>query len=188
MHKPLKLTEDEQWQAVKNRDAAYDGQFFFAVRTTGIVCRPGCRAKTPLKKNVTFFSDCGQAIQSGFRPCKLCRPDLKVYDPNQELVDCAKEILNNCGKIVEMSAIAKSLGVRVDYLSKVFREHTGNSLGFYLSARRIERAKEMLDETDLDVLEVALESGFRSLSNFYTCFKEHVGCTPRSYRNRRGEK
>ena len=71
----LHITDDERWQSVLDRDARADGQFVFAVQTTGIFCRPSCRAKHALRKNVSFFADAEQAQAAGFRPCKRCRPD-----------------------------------------------------------------------------------------------------------------
>lgn len=67
MKKPL-LTDDECWQRVLARDASADGRFVFAVQTTGIFCRPSCRSKRALRKNVRFFATAPQALAAGFRP------------------------------------------------------------------------------------------------------------------------
>ena len=69
------LTDEDRWQAVLVRDPRADNQFVFAVQTTGIYCRPSCRARHALRKNVCFYPDAHQAAQAGFRPCKRCRPD-----------------------------------------------------------------------------------------------------------------
>ena len=69
------LTDEDRWQAVLARDPRADNQFVFAVQTTGIYCRPSCRARHALRKNVCFYPDAHQAAQAGFRPCKRCRPD-----------------------------------------------------------------------------------------------------------------
>jgi AraC family transcriptional regulator of adaptative response/methylated-DNA-[protein]-cysteine methyltransferase len=75
MKKPTLINDDQRWQAVQARDTAADGQFVFAVQTTGIFCRPSCRARHALRQNVRFYADADTAIQAGFRPCKRCRPD-----------------------------------------------------------------------------------------------------------------
>ena len=75
MKNRLRITDDDRWQSVLARDADADGHFVFAVQTTGIFCRPSCRAKHALRKNVCFFSDAQQAQAAGFRPCKRCQPD-----------------------------------------------------------------------------------------------------------------
>ena len=72
MNNLQRVTDKDRWQSVLQRDADADGQFVFAVQTTGIFCRPSCRAKHALRKNVRFFADAGQALAAGFRPCKRC--------------------------------------------------------------------------------------------------------------------
>ena len=71
-----KVDEQEKMQAVQKRDRSYDGKFVFGVKTTKIVCRPGCPAKIPLKKNVVFFDRVEEAIERGYRHCKICKPEL----------------------------------------------------------------------------------------------------------------
>lgn len=78
-------TDDRRWQAVCERDTRADGQFVFAVLTTGICCRPSCRSRRARRENVRFFADVAAAVAAGFRPCKRCQPD-KDY-PQQQRVD-----------------------------------------------------------------------------------------------------
>ena len=68
------LTEDEKWLAVVNRDPKYDGLFFCCVKTTKIYCKPSCKSRTPLRRNVLFSENASQAVELGFRACKRCRP------------------------------------------------------------------------------------------------------------------
>ena len=84
--------EEERWQAVKRRDPAFDGEFLFAVRTTGIYCRPSCASRPAKRENVTFFETGAQAEKAGYRACKRCRPDkLAAPDPQIEAVKRACE-------------------------------------------------------------------------------------------------
>lgn len=69
------LTDDQRWQSVLARDPNADGEFVFAVRTTGIFCRPSCRARHALRENVSFYANASEALAAGFRPCKRCQPD-----------------------------------------------------------------------------------------------------------------
>jgi AraC family transcriptional regulator of adaptative response/methylated-DNA-[protein]-cysteine methyltransferase len=78
------LTDDQCWQAVCARDASHDGHFVFAVRTTGIFCRPSCRSRRPLRENVGFYPDADTAQAAGFRPCKRCQPERA--DPQQQRI------------------------------------------------------------------------------------------------------
>ena len=70
----MKLTDDEMWEAVINCAPALDGQFFYAVKTVGVYCRPSCKSRTPLRKNVLYFETGEDARNAGFSPCKRCRP------------------------------------------------------------------------------------------------------------------
>ncbi len=72
---PTASNDDARWQAVQRRDRAADGSFFYAVRTTGVYCRPSCAGRLPLRKNVEFHASCAEAERAGFRACKRCRPN-----------------------------------------------------------------------------------------------------------------
>ena len=75
MKNATRLTDDQRWQSVLARDPNADGEFVFAVLTTGIFCRPSCRARHALRENVSFYTDASEALAAGFRPCKRCQPD-----------------------------------------------------------------------------------------------------------------
>lgn len=70
------MNEQEKVRAIQNRDSSYDGKFIFGVKTTKIICRPGCPARVPLEKNIVFFDTMAKAIEKGYRFCKRCRPEL----------------------------------------------------------------------------------------------------------------
>src|SRR5262245_38643593 len=69
------LNADERWEAVRHRDPAADGTFYYSVRTTGVYCRPSCAARLARRENVAFHLSCEDAERAGFRPCKRCRPN-----------------------------------------------------------------------------------------------------------------
>src|SRR6195256_6650897 len=69
------------YEAVQRRDPALDGAVFVAVKTTGIYCRPVCRARTPLARNVRFYRSAASAEHAGFRPCLRCRPETAPFCP-----------------------------------------------------------------------------------------------------------
>src|ERR1700678_2550091 len=84
---PKPARDEERWQAVKSRDSAFDGKFFFAARTTGIYCRPSCASRAAKRENVSFFETGAQAEKAGYRACKRCRPDKPgAPDPQMEAV------------------------------------------------------------------------------------------------------
>ncbi len=66
---------DEEWQAIVENEASYDGTFYYAVKTTGIFCRPSCKSRAPKKENVLLFRNANEALSEGVRPCKRCKPN-----------------------------------------------------------------------------------------------------------------
>lgn len=185
MRKENGLIEEEWWNAVISCDKNYDGLFYYAVKTTGIFCRPSCRAKAPLKKNTLFFNNVNDAVKEGFRPCKLCRPDMREcnYEPNKELVEKVKEWLNiSYNKSLNLKETTKNFGISLSHLTRLFKEYYGMTPNEYIVQIRINKSIQLLSESNLDILEIAYEVGFKSLSSFYKYFKEQVGCRPKEYR------
>ena len=88
------MTADEMYEAVINNDDNYDGLFFYVVLSTGIFCSPSCQSKKPLRENVRFFQNAGEAIEDGFRPCKRCRSDLLTYQPMKDIAETIKQHLD----------------------------------------------------------------------------------------------
>ena len=84
-----KLTFQEKYKVIGRKDSSYEGVFITAVRTTGIFCRPSCRARKPKSENVVFYDTVQEALQNGFRPCKVCRPMEKLH----ETPDYVKKII-----------------------------------------------------------------------------------------------
>ncbi|WP_371367350.1 Bifunctional transcriptional activator/DNA repair enzyme AdaA [Sporomusa rhizae] len=183
MKEPMLVSDDEKWKAVISNDQAYDGLFFYAVKTTGVFCRPSCKAKRPARENVVFFTTANSAANSGFRPCKLCRPDMVSYAPNAQLVEKAKEMLQQVyNKPFDFSAMACQMGVSSSHLSRLFKQHTGVTPRQYILRIRIDKACALLRQTNAGILEIAYHTGFQSLSNFHRYFKEQTGISPKKYR------
>ena len=92
----------EQWLAIKNRDKSWDGCFYYGMKTTKTVCKPSCRKRTGNPKNIVIFSSVREALEQGYHPCKLCRPELTDWSGSKnELVAAAKkqiEELNSEGR------------------------------------------------------------------------------------------
>ena len=187
MKEYLPISDSEKWQAVVSCDKSYDGLFFYGVKTTGIFCRPSCRAKTPARENVVFLANAKSAVDAGFRPCKKCHPDKTVFEPDLELVKKAKEILDsNYDSTTDLRNISKQLGVSTNHLARLFKKQLGLTPTQYITELRVGKAAELLGQADASVLEIAYTTGFRSLSNFYKCFKEQTGHTPKEYRKNGG--
>jgi len=178
------LAEDTLWQATVNNDRDYDGRFFYAVRTTRIVCRPSCRSKPPCRENVEYFANIEEAVQHGYRPCKRCRPDFAApYQPEQEMVDKVCALLT---KEYANPAILEELPARVGlskfHLGRLFKAATRQTPKEFLQTIRLEKARELLAVSNLSGIQVCYEAGFNSLSDFYALFRTASGLSPREYR------
>ncbi|MDJ0835771.1 MAG: AlkA N-terminal domain-containing protein [Acidobacteriota bacterium] len=168
------------------RDRRFDGLFFTAVKTTGIYCRPVCPAKPPKEENVTYFQTAAGAAEAGFRPCLRCRPESAPGTPvwlgTESTVSRALRLIHagalNTGSVDDL---ADRLGITARYLRGLFARHLGASPLAFAQTQRFHFAKQLLNETDLPITQIALASGFGSIRRFNTVFKEAYGKPPRAY-------
>lgn len=178
------MTDDARWRAVVACDPSAEGLFYYGVKTTGIVCRPSCASKTPLRRNVSFFDSVDEAVQDGFRPCKRCRPELHGYDPGRDLVGQVKLACeHHYADAVMLKGALAGFGVSRNHLMRLFRQHEGCTQTQYLARVQVENAQRLLRETPDDILGISLACGFESLSSFYRRFKDITGTTPMHYRD-----
>lgn len=182
------------YQALLARDARFDGQFFTAVKTTGIYCRPVCKVRTPLAKNCVFFASAARAEASGFRPCLRCRPELapaarphwSTQDASQILAAQAKQLLDRAEAITDgplrMTELAARLGVSDRHLRRILAQHLGVTPSQYRQTRRLLLAKQLLCDTTLPIGRIAQLSGFVSQRRFNAVFSDHYHLTPSACR------
>lgn len=179
------LDDMQKWMAFKDNDKSFDGLFFACVKTTKIFCRPSCRAKTPKRENVLFSDTAQEARQRGFRPCKICRPDQIEYDPQKELAgEIRRHIAQSDISQKDILPDPKEIGVSKSRMQAVFKQVYGMTVFAYKNSLRIEHAKAQLLKTEDKVCDIALASGFMSLSCFYTAFQKGAGMPPQEYRKR----
>ena len=179
----MNLNHDACYSAIQVRDARYDGRFFTAVKTTRIYCRPVCPARTPLSKNVTFFSTAAAAQEAGFHPCLRCRPETAPeVGPGHELPPTVARALQRIelGALDEtgVDALAQRLGVGERQLRRQFRQHLGASPVAFAQTRRVLLAKQLIHETQLPMAEIAFASGFGSIRRFNEVFLDLFGRAP----------
>ena len=163
-------------KALAERDAAYAGLFFVAVKTTGIFCRVGCPARTPKPENVQFFPTVKDALDAGFRPCKVCRPLERIGETPPEFRALLEEIHSQPGLRISARGLLER-GIQPDALRRWFKKHHGITFHAYQRYVKIGRAVEQL-KSGVAVTDVALES-YDSLSGFQESFKQAVGLSPR---------
>ena len=164
------------YQALLNRDSQLEGIFYFGVKTTGIFCRPGCSARNPKKENVDYFASVQNALESGYRPCKICSPLEKPGQAPRWL----KHLLDEVHASPETSFKDEDLRARhiePTRLRRWFQKHHGITFHAYIKALRINRAFEKMKNHG-DVTSTAFDSGYDSLSGFHAAFKSVAGISP----------
>jgi AraC family transcriptional regulator of adaptative response / DNA-3-methyladenine glycosylase II len=183
----------EIYERMSRRDGRLDGVVFVGVRTTGIYCRPVCRARLPRIENVQFFASAAAAEARGFRPCLRCRPETAPFSPawsgTRSTVQRALKLIDagalDHGSLKDLAA---RLGVGVRHLSRLFAQHVDASPLQVAKTLRIQRAKRLLAETDLPVAEIAQASGFSSARRMSDAFSAVYGRSPSSFRTDRTTK
>ncbi|EDY16135.1 transcriptional regulator, AraC family [Chthoniobacter flavus Ellin428] len=177
------------YRAVKARDVRYDGRFFTCVKTTGIYCRPICPARPPKLENCTFVPTAAAAQEAGFRPCLRCRPesspDLDAWRGTSATVSRALKMIEG-GALDEedVASLAERLAIGERQLRRLFQRHIGAAPVTVAQTRRVLLAKQLLHQTDLSMIEVALASGFGSVRRFNETFQMLYQRPPSELRRR----
>ena len=180
---PLLLT-DARWAALASRDDRQDGAFVYAVRTTGVYCRPSCAARTPRRENVVLFAGPKAAQTSGFRACLRCCPNEKRTA--EATVARARALLDarlnaDPEDRVTLAELGEAVGWSAGHLQRTFTRIVGLSPRAYTDALRVKRAKAALRQGDT-VLAATFEGGFGSGKALYERADDALGMTPGSYR------
>lgn len=169
--------------ARRSRDPRFDGQFFTAVRTTGIYCRPVCPAPAPKSENVRYYATAAAAEAAGYRPCLRCRPELAPAEGTwrrgeSTLARALQGIEQGALEQAGVPALAARLGIGERQLRRLFVEELGVSPLQIESTRRLLFAKQLLSDTALPVTEIALAAGYASLRRFNAAFLAAYGLAP----------
>jgi AraC family transcriptional regulator of adaptative response/methylated-DNA-[protein]-cysteine methyltransferase len=178
------MQEAAMWQAVVERNRAYDGEFVFAVRTTGVYCRPSCPARRPRRENVRFFERPAQAEAAGFRPCQRCHPDQATPpEPNLALMQAVcRAIVEQGQRPPTLEELGRQFGMSPFHLQRTFKRIVGVTPKQYAAAHRAEQLKRQLKEK-ATVTEAIYEAGYSSGSSAYGEATAHLGMTPAAYRS-----
>ncbi|MFG3246515.1 DNA-3-methyladenine glycosylase 2 family protein [Streptomyces sp. NPDC048187] len=179
--------DDGRYEAVRSRDARFDGAFFFAVETTGIYCRPSCPAITPRRHNVRFFATAAAAQGSGFRACRRCRPDAVPgsadWNVRADVVGRAMRLIGD--GVVDREGVAGLAG-RLGYSARQVQRQLTAEVGAgpvaLARAQRAHTARVLLQTTGLPVTEIAFASGFASVRQFNDTIRAVYASTPTELR------
>lgn len=169
------------------RDARFDGKFFIAVLSTGIYCRPICRARTSKESNVRYFPSAAAAAEAGFRPCLRCRPECSPGTPawagTRNTVSRALQLIGENGlNGGGVEALAGRLGIGSRHLRRLFLKHLGATPIAVAQTHRLHFAKKLIDETTLPMTQLALASGFGCVRRFNAAIRKTYHRTPTQVR------
>lgn len=176
--------ETTYWDAVQGRDQTYDGVFVYAVRTTGVYCRPTCPSRRPNRENVEFFTQMDEAETAGYRPCQRCHPRSeggKVEPMNDLIVEVCRFLEEPHESLPTLDDMAARFNVSPFHLQRTFKRIVGVSPRQYADAHRRDRVKSQLKQ-GVSVTDAVYEAGYGGSSSFYEGASAALGMTPVTYR------
>ena len=178
---PVFETNDQRWNALVQRNRQADGAFFYAVKTTGVYCRPHCSARRPNRHNVEFFLTCADAENAGYRACRRCHPQ-RLSNPSSipETMARACRIIEEAEESLPLAALAATVGFSPFHFQRLFKETVGVTPKAYAMAHRARRFQESLRE-EQSVTQAMYKAGFGSSSRCYENAADHLGMTPAEY-------
>jgi AraC family transcriptional regulator of adaptative response/methylated-DNA-[protein]-cysteine methyltransferase len=179
---PAVMSNPELWHAVLERDASRDGSFVFAVRSTGIYCRPSCPARRPKPEQVRFFPLPEAAEQAGFRACKRCHPRrARVNDPQVELVRRVCHILDeHDAETATLETLSAATGANRHHLQRTFKHLMGITPRQYAESRKLARFKAGV-KNGASVTDAIYDAGYGSSRGLYEKSSSQLGMTPATY-------
>ncbi|MDI7861787.1 bifunctional DNA-binding transcriptional regulator/O6-methylguanine-DNA methyltransferase Ada [Rhizobiaceae bacterium n13] len=179
----LPATEDRWWQAIAERDAAFDGQFVFSVRTTGVYCRPSCPARHAKPENISFHLTCEAAEAAGFRACRRCYPNAaSLAQKHAATIAKACRSIEDAEELPLLDELAQEAGMSPFHFHRLFKAATGVTPKAYGIAKRAERVRSGLADSRSSVTSAIYDAGFNSSSRFYEKSHAVLGMTPTDYR------
>ncbi len=175
--------DDERWEAVCRRDRAADGALYYAVRTTGVYCRPSCSSRQPRRENVEFHATPAAAEAAGFRPCKRCKPTAQgLAERHAAVVAKACRLIEQAEELPSLDDLARGAGLSPFHFHRVFKSVTGVTPKAYAAAHRGKRVRDELAHSD-SVTSAIYGAGFNSNARFYESSDDLLGMTPSEFRD-----
>ena len=173
---------DPRWTAVVTRDRQSDGEFVYAVRTTGVYCRPSCGSRTARPENVEFHATAAEAERAGFRACKRCRPnDTTRGSVQSALIADLCRYIESADEAPTLDKLARRAGVSAYHLHRLFKAATGVTPRQYAEAHRARRVRTELGVRQT-VTDAIYGAGFNSSGRFYGQAVALLGMTPTRFR------
>jgi AraC family transcriptional regulator of adaptative response/methylated-DNA-[protein]-cysteine methyltransferase len=177
------VTDEARWEAVRNRDAAADDRFVYAVKTTGVYARPSSSARLPKRENVVFFDDARAAEAAGYRPSRRAAADQTLAATQRvDTVAAACRLIEQSETAPSLEELASRAGMSTFHFHRVFKAETGLTPKAYANASRARRLREELGEPGT-ITDAIYGAGFNSNSRFYEASDAMLGMRPRDYRD-----
>ena len=176
---------DPRWQDVRARNGAADGRFVYAVRSTGIFCRPSCSSRQPKPENVCFFDQPADAEAAGFRACLRCKPAAADQPGHGMLMAELCQWIASADDEPTLAQLAERAGMSPYHLQRVFKAVVGVSPKAYAQARRRQRLQASLSQAPAEaprVIDAIFDAGFASTAQLYRDSRAVLGMTPQQYR------
>jgi len=177
------LQEAALWRAVLDRDASYDGVFYYGVTTTGIYCRPQCPCRKPRRENAVLSFSRQALEQAGYRPCRRCRPDRQGHGDEADAMVRLCRYIEEADGIPSLAELADMASMSESAVSRMFKNSLGITPRDYADAKRTERFRAAL-RRGAGVLDAAYDSGYGSASRVYENANGRLGMTPKKYQKR----
>ena len=171
---------DQQWTQVLARDSKADGLFVYAVKSTGVFCRPSCPSRRPRREMVEFFASAAQAQQAGYRECRRCTPTQRSVQAEKVEAAC-RYIDGNLETTISLSSLARRVGMSPFYFQRMFKRALGISPRQYQQARRAKKFKSAL-QSEARITDAVYEAGYSSSSRAYENIPAQLGMTPTAFR------
>ena len=172
----MTLTFEEKYQAILTKDASYEGLFITAVKSTGIFCRPVCTARKPKIENVEFFATPTEALEQGYRPCKVCKPMEHFGEVPAEIKPLLEKITKNPEMRIKDRDL-RDLGLEPNSVRRWFKSNYGTTFQSYQRKLRLNAAHQQLN-AGKPVTYAAYDNGFESLSGFGDSFQKLFATPP----------
>ena len=174
--------DEQRWRAVLRRDLGKCPAFVYAVRTTGVFCRPGCASRTPLRQNVRFFDTPAAALMAGYRACKRCRPDQAVFiGPHADAIRRACERILRSVNEPSLAALAEGTALNPSRFRAIFKQTLGVTPKQFAHAARRSRLQAKLPQS-ASVTQAIYQAGFNTPSRVYENVDRLLGMPPAAYR------
>ncbi|HET8710529.1 MAG TPA: bifunctional DNA-binding transcriptional regulator/O6-methylguanine-DNA methyltransferase Ada [Spongiibacteraceae bacterium] len=176
-----KYANDEQrWQAVVARDVIADGQFVYAVPSTGVYCKPSCAARLPKRENVAFYLGCAEAEEAGFRACKRCRPNAPDLSVRQrDVIERVCRLIESNEETLSLDALAQQAAMSRFHFLRTFKKIVGITPKQFQQALRTQRLQQSLRHGE-SITEVIYAAGYGSSGHFYADADKVLGMQPRT--------